>query len=198
MNTKQKVDMNYRIIGALVCLSAMLAGCASIETSSWQAPSNKFPEVSTYSWAPEGLQTESDSRINREFLAPRIVSAVEAMLNEKGYHKVEEGSSLLLKPSVQIREKEEQIVSQTDDAESEAGSFHRKGKVDWEWVVPDQVNVEVYEEGTLLLTVMDAASGKTLWQGSASLRVNHGHSPQQKEQLLKKVIRTLMKPFPKR
>ena len=188
------MGMNYRITAVLACM-AVLSGCASIETSSWQAPSEEFAENRTYSWAAEGLQTGGDTRINREFLSPRITTAIETILYEKGYSKVEEGASLLLKPSVQLREKEERTVSQTDD--EPYGSFHRKGELDWEWVVPEQVNVEVYEEGTLLLSVVEAVSGKTLWQGSVSLRVDCSRFPQQKEQLLKKVVRALMDPFPK-
>jgi hypothetical protein len=183
-------------VGVVVATLVVLVGCAHIETSSWQAPSNEFLKGLTYSWDMEALNVE-EVGIDTEFLAPRVVAAVEAILNEKGYRKAEGAASLLLKPSVQLREKSVQVVSQENETASKRGMLERKGQLEWEWAIPEQVNVEVYEEGTLLLSASDVASGKTVWQGSASLRVDRSRSPKQKERLLEKVVRRLMESFPK-
>ena len=190
--------MNYRTASFLIGMTMMvLAGCATkIETSIWQAESSRLQEGATYSWAPEGLKTGGDFNISREFLTPRIVSAVERVLNGKGYRKAEEHAALLLSPSVQIIEKPEEIVTQTGQPVSEVGTLQRQGAFDWQWVTPEQVNVEVYKEGTLLLTVTDTSSGDTLWQGSASLRVELRASQQEKERLVNEVVRALLKSFP--
>ena len=188
--------MNYRITAVLICLVTLLAGCQKIETSVWQSESGRLQEAGTYSWAPEGLQTGGDFNVSREFLTPRIVSAVEMILNEKGYRKAEDNAALLLSPSVQILEKPEQTVTQTGQPASDVGSLQRQGAFDWQWVTPEQVNVDVYKEGTLLLTVTDTSSGDTLWQGSASLRVELRAPQQEKERLVKEAVRALLKPFP--
>jgi hypothetical protein len=183
-------------VGVVVATLGVLGGFAHIETSSWQAPSNEFSKGLTYCWDMEALNLE-EVGVDIEFLAPRVIAAVEAILNEKGYRKAEGAASLLLKPSVQLREKSVQVVSQENEMASTSGMLQRKGTLEWEWtIIPEQVNVEVYEEGTLLLSVSDAASGKTVWQGSASLRVDRSRSPKQKERLLKKVVRLLMESFP--
>ncbi|HSR87331.1 MAG TPA: DUF4136 domain-containing protein [Pontiella sp.] len=188
--------MKYRITAVSVCTAMLLAGCQKIETSTWQSDSIRLRKSETYSWAPEGLRTGGDTRIKREALTPRIVSAVEAELNEKGYRKAEDNADLLLYPSVQIVDKPEHVVSQADTRASDVGALQRRGAFDWEWVTPEEVSVDVYEEGTLLLSVTDAASGETLWQGSASLRVDQSASPAQKVQLANKVVRALLKTFP--
>jgi hypothetical protein len=192
------VDMTYRITAVLVCLVALLAGCQKIETSVWQSEPGRLQEAGTYSWAPEGLETGGDTRIKKDVLTPRIVAAVEAELNKKGYLKAPDNADLLLQPSVQIVDKAEQIVSQSDAQASDVGTLQRKGSFDWEWVTPEEVSVDVYEEGTLLLSVTDASSGQTLWQGSASLRVDQSASPGEKVQMVNKVVRVLLKPFPEK
>ena len=184
-------------MGVVASTLVVLVGCAHIETSSWQAPPNEFSKGLTYSWDMEALHVEKVG-VDTEFLAPRVVAAVEAILNEKGYRKAEGAASLLLKPSVQLSEKSMQVVSQENETASTPGMLQRKGTLKWEWVIPEQVNVEVYEEGTLLLSVSDAASGKTVWQSSASLRVDRSRSPKQKERLLNKVVRRLMESFPEK
>jgi hypothetical protein len=189
--------MNYRIPAVLVCAVIGLAGCVSkIETSVWQSESGRLQEARTYSWAPEGLQTGGDFNISEAFLTPRIVSAAEAILNDKGYRKAADNAALLLSPSVQVIEKPEQSVTQTGQPASDVGSLQRQGAFDWQWVTPEQVNVDVYKEGTLLLTVTDTSSGDTLWQGSASLRVELRAPQHEKERLVNEAVRALLKPFP--
>ena len=187
--------MKYKTI-TLALAVAVLSGCVGIKTDSWQAPSADFAGLSTYAWAPEGLQTGSDTKIDKAFLTPRITEAVELSLNEKGYVKAEAKPSFILKAAVQLTEKQEQTAALPGDEESPRGGFMRKGKLDWEWTPDDDVNVSFYEEGALLLMAIDPASDKTLWQGSGRLRVDASQPPESKEATVQKVVRAILKKFP--
>jgi hypothetical protein len=189
--------MKYRAISVALSV-AVLSGCVGIKTDSWQAPSADLSSLSTYTWDPGGLQTGSDAKIDKAFLTPLITEAAELLLNEKGYVKAEAKASFILKAAVQLTEKAEQTAPALDDESSPRGGLMRQGKLDWEWTPADGVNVSFYEEGALLLMVVDPASDKTLWQGSGRLRVDASQPPESKEATVRKVVRKVLRRFPER
>jgi hypothetical protein len=57
---------------------------------------------------------------------------------------------------------------------------------------------EVFEEGSLVLDVLDPQSGKLIWRSVARARLDMATSPEVKEQRLTLAVQHLMKDFPPR
>jgi hypothetical protein len=55
---------------------------------------------------------------------------------------------------------------------------------------------EVYDEGTLVLEIVEQESQKLIWSGSATDRVNFSLSPEKEEAEINEAVREILKDFP--
>jgi hypothetical protein len=54
----------------------------------------------------------------------------------------------------------------------------------------------VYDEGTLVLEIVEQESQKLIWSGSATDRVNFSLSPEKEEAEINEAVREILKDFP--
>jgi hypothetical protein len=71
------------------------------------------------------------------------------------------------------------------------GFYHGAGS----WPVSDTY-VYQYEEGTLLLDIVDPGTKKLIWRGTAKTEVNAEQSPEKKEARINKAVHMLIEQFP--
>ena len=58
------------------------------------------------------------------------------------------------------------------------------------------MQVTTYEEGTLLLDVVDGRTNELVWRGAASTRINPDRTPQERTELIRTAVQKMLKDFP--
>jgi hypothetical protein len=158
----------------LLLAAAMLAGCAQLEPAaiSWYyGPGIKYHGLgSTFAWSPH----ESETRLYHHHGSP----AFERLARKTIENAVE---------AKDFR----QAAPQTADFWLD----YRVGKHE---VEDSMVNPhgEVFEEGTLVLDVVDPKSDELIWRGVVQARIDDAAPPEARESRLNSAIQRLMKNFP--
>jgi hypothetical protein len=126
-----------------------------------------FSTAKTYQWQapPNGVSVESAD----PFLHRRIVEAIEAELTKAGLTKVESNPDLLV---TYYGSKENNVRLESDSFGYGFGGYGMGG---WGYYgygmagpVSTTTRVVEYEEGTLVLDIVDASDKQLVWRGTAN------------------------------
>ena len=146
-----------RLTGILTILAAAaVAGCATLIVSSHIERGVNFADYLTYDWGPPDNLPVGDPRLdNNPFFNDRLQGAIEKGLAARGYERVNTGvePQLLLHYHASVNQKVD--VYKED---------HPYG-----YCYGDDCAARVveFEEGTLILDIVDAATKKVVWRGWA-------------------------------
>ena len=81
-------------------------------------------------------------------------------------------------------------------------SFEREGRATWgAWTAGGLREASwqpVYEEGTLVIDILDPATGKHIWRGYAQAKVDEARSPAEREKRVREAIGLILDRFPSR
>lgn len=170
---------------ALVLAMSGLAGCESAggNVSVLQSSSVALAPGSTYAWAPvnDAVRTSADPRIANDIAQERLRTAVESALAAKGFRKVSDpgAAQLLATYHVGLENRAETRVDSYGGAPVRACGF--RGCVSgWGMYGPPQIDVRDinYVQGTLILDLVDRASGKLAWRATSDKRVDKDDATQ--------------------
>lgn len=136
-------------LGGFLTLAVVLTGCASTEVGSYVARGADLHSRRTYSWGPVEERSTGDPRLdNNPFFQQRVQTAVDAQLASRGFEKTASPPHFLVHFHASVAQ-EIQI------SPSEHG------------VACEECRPEVYDEGTLLIDLVDARTGLLAWRGWA-------------------------------
>jgi hypothetical protein len=171
---------------ALVALPALaLAGCATMNVSSYVVRGVDFTQYRTYAWGPTEARPTGDPRLDSNpFFKDRLEGAVERQLTTKRFEKSTSTTpDLLIHYHAHVTQRfEVNTVDRnrgycSDDCEPTAGE---------------------YDEGTLVLDMVDARTNKVVWRGSARGVVNGLIDNQNlMEQKIDEAVRRMLEPLPR-
>ena len=137
-----------------------VAGCAAAVTSgAYFGPEVNLSAYDTYAWGPADALPTGDPRVdNNEFFDAQVRAAVERHLHAKGLRKVASDSAvLLIHYHATVDEKLDVFTVDRD-----YGYYSGYGLED---------HVEVYEEGTLLVDMVDPESNTLVWRSWAQTNI---------------------------
>jgi len=136
-----------------------VAGCATMTVSSHIESGINFAEYVTYDWGPpDGLPVGDPRLDNNPFFNDYLQGAIEKSLARKGYDRaVHGGADLLIHYHAAVNQKIDVY-----------GVDHRYGYC-YENCEPEYSN---YEQGTLVVDVVDAHTNKVVWRGWAQDSMN--------------------------
>ena len=177
-----------RVLGAL--LVATLCGCASLTVSSDYDPSFDFSDYRTWSWLPGPQGGSEDPRIANELVDDRVRAAVEKQLTARGYELRSTGT-----PDFRVR-----YHAAVEDA-VDVRMLNRSYGYGPGWGGPrggvvTETYARKYEQGTLILDIVDANSEKLVWRGFAQAEVDRSATPEQRRQRIGDAIRQILAGFP--
>ena len=137
---------------ALMMTAAFAAGCATLTVSSHIERDANFVDYVTYDWGPPDKLPVGDPRLdNNPFFNDYVKGAIEKKLAAKGYELAMTGEpDLLIHYHASVNQRVE--VYETD---SRYGYSYGN----------DQPRVVDYEQGTLVVDVVDAKTSKVIWRG---------------------------------
>ena len=166
--------MNRLPLLALV-LAFVLPACSGLKVNSDYDAEADFSVYATFAWLPAPVASdEAQARGVSEILGERIQRAVDANLATKNMRKVSKAEAQLL---VTYHLSVEEKIEFNDP-----------------YYAYDRVST--YEEGTMLIDLIDAKTERLIWRGSAQARIKNLDSAEQREERIREVVAAILAQYP--
>ena len=177
-------------------LAFLAAGCSTMEVQVDYDRDREFSRLRTYDWIPEPRTSTGDPRIDdNTILDKRIRRAVEGELNAKGFRKSTEAPDFWLAYHVTLDQRQSVTT---------INRYYGYGP-GWGWDYGYRPHgyrsgretfVYQYEQGTLLIDIVDPDGRDLMWRGSATDEVSFSASPAAKEKQINEAIQRMLSDFP--
>jgi hypothetical protein len=168
--------MNVRFLALL-----MLAGCGPmIDVRADYDMSADFARLRTYAWLQRPSDAPGDPRINNDLLDSRVHAAVNEELHAKGYTESTETPDFRVTYHVILKEKLYPTA-------------YGYGPGSWQAAA---VRGATYEEGMLLLDLVDGTTNELVWRGSAQAGIDPSRGPQERTELIRAAVHRMLAAFP--
>lgn len=173
--------MEQRRILILALLILAVAGCNSIEVRSDFDPEVDFRQYRTFNFLPKRPGPGRDPLTEGALIRKRVHAAVRAQLESKGYAFSESGTpDLLVAYHVNVKER----------VDVTSYGYHR-----WDgWSGAGGVDVYRYNEGQLILDLIESKSKDLVWRGWATAVV--GDTPDSQPGKLEEAIEKILARYP--
>jgi hypothetical protein len=174
---------------ALLSLVAVaLAGCATqVAVSVDHDRSANFAALRTYAWRPGAMPGVGDPGFDSTLLDMRVRGAVDRVLAAKGYRQATPGTAadFLVGYYAVVRQKTSfQTVNRRY-------GYHLGPRGGW-----SPTYAQDYDQGTLLIDVIDPATMNLLWRGAGTGVVDPDASPEKRERRINEAVDAILAKFP--
>ncbi len=168
----------------------VLSGCLTMQVQSDYDPAARFDGLQTYDWVNTDKEPAADPRFRDPLLDKRIRELVEKQLAAQGYHRVSTGTPDFKVGYHAALEKKLAVSTMNDYYGYRAG---------WGWsygagtgrVMPESYVYE-YEQGSLIIDIVNPKTRELMWRGSAQAEVNQKKRAEQ----LAKAVQRILERFP--
>jgi hypothetical protein len=188
-----------RLMRMIVIVSSLaIAGCSTMEVSYDYDPKAKFSGLNTYDWLDEPQKSTGDPRIDdNTILKSRVQTAVDTALAARGFRKVSSDPDFLVAYHVSLDRQQSVQTLNSYYGYSPGwgygyGASYRPGY----WAGAPETYVYEYEEGTLILDVVDPKSKELMWRGSAQDEVNFKSTPEKAQAQINEAVNGMLEHFP--
>ena len=151
-----------KIISSIILASFVLVfiGCSSLKVTTDFDPSQDFGKYKTYRWANSKEINPNDALARNPLIKKRVINGIDKALQDKGFvlaaKDTEPDFIVITHAGVQ----EKMNVTQT------SGGYRGYGWYDpWWGPYGGQTNVSYYEEGSLVIDVVDWTEKELSWRG---------------------------------
>ncbi len=170
----------------------VLGGCSGIQVNQDYDPATDFKSMQAYRWESETQEKSGDLRIDNPLRDTRIRTAVERQLYDKGFVQSADGApTFLIRYQYTLRQKIE-----SDGASGGIGfgigSFGRSGGV----AIGTGNNIRAFDEGSLTIDFVDAASQTLLWRGTGTQRFQEYKDPEKASRDIDTLVEKILAQFP--
>ena len=175
----------YLLIALLAGVAAL--ACSTLRVSTDYDPAVDFAKFRTYAWLPEEPTPTGSPRLDSPLLHERIRKAVDRALEAKGFQRTE-APDFLVRFDLTSQRK-------LDVSTYNSGFYRGYGY----WVSIPQTEIREYEEGSLVIDVIDREEKKVVWRGIGQRRLRGEGAPEDPEELQKRadeVAASVLKSFP--
>ena len=171
----------------VVAFAAASIGCSSISTNFDYDREADFQSYKTFAWVPQQTTAIGDAKQAQQtntLLDKRIRNAVNAKLESQGMSIDTENPDLLIAYHTGIDQK----INVTDWGYSYPRYYGGWGG--------GNVDVTSYEEGTLIVDLIDYKTKQLVWRGVASKALETNPTPEQMDKNMQAVIDALFSKYP--
>lgn len=187
--------LRHGFLGMVVLLAALVAGCSTMQVTTDHNPDVDFSRLKTYRWVEPPTAPPPDPRIRNDLLEKRVHAIVDELLQAKGYRRVEEGAAdFLVSWYATLDQKLD--VQVVNNYYGYAPGWGWRGRYYPYGGMGQETYISQYDEGTLILDMMDAGSHELIWRGYAVDRVNLTARPETKDKQLREALEKMLADFP--
>jgi hypothetical protein len=175
-------------LAMLICFAVLAAGCSTISVKYDFDKEADFAAYGTFAWLQEPVSAVGDAKAAKQMntlLDKRIRTAVEAELQARGMTVNTETPDVLLVYHTGVDSK----IDVTDWGYSYPTRYGG-------WYGGSNIDVYEYEEGTLIVDLIDARSNQLVWRGEATKTLEDNPSPEQMDQNLREVVGRMFANYP--
>jgi len=199
VESSQLGEVMGKLIRALVfVLATALAGCSSMEISYDYDPKADFAGLKTYDWIDKPQKLTGDPRIDgNTILETRIHEAVNSGLAARGFRKVTSDPDFLVGYHVSLDKRRSVQTLNSYYGYGPGwgygyGASYRPGV----WAGAPETYVYEYEEGTLIVDIVDPRNNELIWRGSAQDEVHFKSTPEKDQAQLNEAVHKMLEKFP--
>lgn len=190
---KENAMQTYRCLLSLILLSvSIFFGCSTVQVGQDYDPANTFSHLKTFDWQSKMQGKMGDPRVDSPLIDTRIRTAVDRSLMGKNYLKVSNGTpDFYVAYQFVIHRKIESdgLQSGVGFGFGSYGSFGGIG-------IGTGSDISEYDEGMLIIDIIDAKSGGLLWRGTGTRRVHLQTDPEKTTQNVNETVDKIMAQFP--
>jgi hypothetical protein len=160
-----------------------LGGCvaSSVAVRSDYDRQANFREYNSYAIA-EMKQDKNDPILGSSLNQKRFAQAMDAEMKARGYVKTDETPDLL--------------VSFQTDSRNKQNTQSNNNWGYWSWYGNNNVSTRNYEEGRIIVNLIDAKTKELVWQGWATGELNN--TRKERDEVFREVIYRIMQEYPHR
>lgn len=179
------------VVAALLLLSA----CASVTVNTDYATNTDFTAYKTYAWHPGPPPSSKHlDEMGGDIFDARVHRAVDQVLSAKGFTKSD-------KPDFYVNYNvvtQQRMSIDSYNTYAGYGPGWGWGWYDpwWAWGGPTHTTVSYYTQGTLILDIIDAKSGKLVWRATAVGPIDQARTAQKRVQQVDQVVQRMLANFP--
>ena len=175
--------MKILLIGVLSVF--IISGCSSIKVVSDFDPTQDFSEYKTYRWARVKELNPKNVLNKNNLLRKRIQAGVDKVLSKKGFEKLDEGDPdfvVFIHAGVQPR----------------INVYHHSPYWYNPWWGPygGYTSVSYYEQGTLVIDIVDNSQKELSWRGLGSGTVKGFSDPEELQEEIDFTVSKILEDFP--
>lgn len=177
---------------ARLCLGLLLAclACSGVRVTTDYDPSADFTKLRSYAWLDDRSGVQGDRADVTSLLDRRVRRSVDAELQRKGLSSVgRTEADVLVTYHLGVETKLD--VNTIDTGYGYGRGAYRGG-------ISTHTTVTEYQEGTLLIDVIDPKSKQLVWRGSGQSRLRRSSTPEQREQRIDEAVAQILESFPPR
>ena len=149
-----------------------------------------FAKYKTYQWFPGNI--EGDFLTANPLIKKRVMFSVEKAMLEKKLRIVENDADLVAVVYAGSKERK-QITTMNTGMGMGGPGWHRRG---WHGGGMHTTDVSYYEDGTLIIDLIDAPSGELVWRGMGTKTLESNPSREKQESNIDNVVKKIMDEFP--
>ncbi len=180
--------MNKISLILIVLIGALAVGCSSISINHDWDKDAPFPAYKTFAWLKVDKETvpgdARKARANNELFDQRVRRSVNEQLEKKGLTLDETNPDLFVVFHTGV----EQKINVTDWG-------YRYSYDYWGWG-GRQIDVYQYDEGTLIIDLIDVKAKELVWRGSGTRTVDPNWSPEKTDQVVNDAIFKIFTKYP--
>jgi hypothetical protein len=160
--------------------------------------STNFSGYHTYAWLAGDQEKTGDRRADSSAMDMRIRIAVGTQLRLKGYEALPEGEpDFYVAYRLGLKESSPSVSTQYYSDGMAGHAFSRSADTRTAGKGPVTSNEPPsYLTGSLLIDIIDAASQKLVWRGTAAGEVDPGLTAQQRDERTKTIVHNILSHFP--
>ncbi len=172
--------MNLTSLRLLLCMAsaASLLSCSGLKVTASGPDADQLKKYKTYAWVAPG-DTALNTRRDDKAYAGLIESFADAELADKGMKIDNQNPDAIFMFDTKIEDRAETRSSASNNAPLSFGGYsygyHGSGYYTGAYNPMQGMDsdVMIVEEGTITYSMFDRQTGKLLWKGSATKKVNH-------------------------
>jgi hypothetical protein len=165
---------------------AVLAGsCATPKIGYDYDRGADFSRYHTYAWVSSAQQATGDRRLDSSLVDSRIRTAIVTELRAKGYIKATNSTpDFLVSYHAGMKDMMKGASTQNYIGDRAHGTFT---------TISD---IQPYNEGSLMIDIVDAPSQQLIWQASAQAEIDQNLAPKERDARVHNVVRAMLSHFP--
>jgi hypothetical protein len=175
---------------AIASIAASFA-CSGIRVTTDYDPKADFSHVRSYAWIDERSGVEGDRADVTSLLDRRVRSAIDAELQHKGIALVDKSAAkVLVSYHLGVETKLDVNTINTGYGGYGYRGYGRYGGIS------STTTVSEYQEGTLLIDVIDPAAKQLVWRGSGQARIRQRSTPEERKARIDEAVKEILEKFP--